>query len=341
MRCERALAAALALAASAGCDVFDPALYMNAAGDAGPLTELPTQDVCSGTAPSIAPQTEMLDLDTSALSNDVWQLATCTGYDAPGNDAFFSITAERGQKFHFHVRAVDTDRNPVVYVLPRSCDERSCQPGDAIDECGAGSDEHLSFTAGTAGQYVVGIDDRVAGGAAYRVLVAAPVCGNGGDPEHSETCDDGNTTGGDGCDAMCRVEIGAAAPTEDEPNDDWTSANIVVPGATGALTVSGRIGGRCDFDTYGLEVPAGGSLRATLMDASGAACPATAGAMTLTLIRPDGRTTAGVVSTPSPCPAIDATHTFAQSLDEGQWYVRVSAAADAAVFDYEIRLEIL
>lgn len=37
-------------------------------------------------------------------------------------------------------------------------------------------------------------------------LLASPgVCGNG-QPEGLETCDDGNTTGGDGCSAVCRVE---------------------------------------------------------------------------------------------------------------------------------------
>lgn len=43
---------------------------------------------------------------------------------------------------------------------------------------------------------------------AYRVNgvpPAAPVCGNGS-IEGSEQCDDGNTVGGDGCDADCRVE---------------------------------------------------------------------------------------------------------------------------------------
>lgn len=62
---------------------------------------------------------------------------------------------------------------------------------------------------------------------------------------------------------------------------------------------------------------------------------------TLTLLRPDGRTTAGSVAAPSPCPAIDDTHGFAQTLDEGKWYVRISAPVGAAVFDYRIRLAII
>lgn len=31
----------------------------------------------------------------------------------------------------------------------------------------------------------------------------APVCGNGGEPEYGEVCDDGNLADGDGCNAEC------------------------------------------------------------------------------------------------------------------------------------------
>ena len=342
--------ALLAVLLATGCNVFDPELYMRAEMDAGmpgPDTgpadpPLATQDSCSGMAPLVEPSTTNRMLDTTALGDDISMLSSCTGNDALGNDGFFTVQMEIGQKWHVHVRANGaTDRNPAVYVLTGSCDERTCQPGDAIDECGVGADEHLTFVARTAGRHVIGVDDRVAGGSVYRVLVAQPVCGNGGEPEHSETCDDGNTDPGDGCDVLCRAELTTAAATEDEPNDEWTSANIVMPDGTGTLTVSGRIGGRCDFDAFGLEVPEGQSIRATILDAAGAACPMTAPALKLTMIRPDGRTIQGSVDTPGPCPAIDATHSFAQGLGEGKWFVRLSTVEGAPTFDYRIRFEIV
>jgi TonB family protein len=45
---------------------------------------------------------------------------------------------------------------------------------------------------------------------------AEPVCGNGS-LEAGEQCDDGNTTGGDGCSASCRIEVKPAPPVPTLP----------------------------------------------------------------------------------------------------------------------------
>jgi cysteine-rich repeat protein len=49
-------------------------------------------------------------------------------------------------------------------------------------------------------------DDSVIGAYALEIVYAPVVCGNG-TIEIGETCDDGNTMAGDGCDASCQIEV--------------------------------------------------------------------------------------------------------------------------------------
>jgi len=149
---------------------------------------------------------------------------------------------------------------------------------------------------------------------------------------------------GDGCDERCHSELSAKVTGEVEPNDDCIGANVVLlDPAAPTLTVHGRLGGRCDFDTYSVRVPAGGAVQATLLDVTGAACAPTTPAMSLTFLMPDGHTIAGVVkgSDGAGCPAIGAAQTFATGLAEGTYYVRISTNADVATaFDYQLQLQL-
>jgi fibro-slime domain-containing protein len=60
-----------------------------------------------------------------------------------------------------------------------------------------------------------------------------PQCGDGV-IEAGETCDDGNTTPGDGCSGICQVESGWICPTPDKPCVEiWTCGNgLIDPGET-------------------------------------------------------------------------------------------------------------
>jgi len=57
---------------------------------------------------------------------------------------------------------------------------------------------------------------------------AEPVCGNGS-VEAGEQCDDGNTNGGDGCSATCRIEVAPPRPPA-----------TVAPGVLSGLRISGE-----------------------------------------------------------------------------------------------------
>lgn len=324
------------------CNVFDAQLYLQR--DAGPdgnaLPTLALADRCSAGVPLVTRTAGEYAIDTRALGNDLNDLASCAGRALPGSDGFFRVAMTAGDLWHFHVKTLDGASNPAVYVLP-GCDERACVMG--LDECGNGRDEHLSFRARESRDYIIGIDSARAGGARHELTAIRATCGDG-TAEHGESCDDRNRTPGDGCDALCRAELRGDA-TEREPNDDFSDPNMITPpGGAGTVTVQGRLGGRCDFDMYGVELPVGGSVRATMLDINGRPCETGAPEFRMAWVLPDGRTAsgAGVVTMGNRCPAISETERFAQAVTAaGTYHVRVSTAADLpAAVDYKIRFEV-
>jgi len=317
--------AIVAIALGAACDVFDKSLYemREADGgsdpDAGGDAAVPLlADTCIGEVPMRESSSATFEVDTMALSDDIRAVGACTGQSAPGNEGFFGVEMGAGDKWHFHVRTLTGGRNPAIYVLGSACDARTCDVGDAIDRCDTDSDEHLSFVAPSGGTFRVGVDDRNAGGGLYRVLVIRPTCGNGGMAEHSESCDDGNTEDGDGCDSLCRHELSNADTDEQEPNDDPTAANVVLTGA-------------------------GASLRVTMLNRSAAACADGTPPIEMVLWQPGGRTAVGdgSVRAGNGCPVIDDAHAFAQDLPAGEHIVSVTTDENEGVLDYRLLFELV
>jgi cysteine-rich repeat protein len=245
------------------------------------------------------------------------------------------VQMRAGEKWHFHV---DTEGNeaqdPVLYILD-ACDARTCQLGDAIDRCGSGTDEHLSFVPDRAGSYIVGIDSVGEGGGDYELLALAPVCGNGGGPEHSETCDDGNIVPGDGCDEQCRAELSPANRGEVEPNDEFTESNVVPVARSGeSFAVSGRIGGRCDVDQYTFEVEETSALIVTFDVTTSGGCSDSAG-LELELLDESGiRALGSGGEDEDGCPVIRGDSELAGELEPGRYHVRLKGNEDASALDY-------
>lgn len=306
--------------------------------------ELLAADICSATnVPVVTSSSQPARIDTSVLTDRVRDLASCTEFEAKGNDGFFAVDMQLGQKWHFHASIVGEQANPAIYVL-RSCDERTCQVGDAIDDCSDGSDEHLSFTAPATARYFIGIDSRESGGEVYDVLALAPVCGDGV-LDHSETCDDGNVVPSDGCDELCRFELSPASPTmltfELEPNDDFSSANLALPEAAGSqVKVAGRLGGRCDFDMYAVNVLEGGSISALLFENQGVACDVDTPTFSMQLLDSSGVRNIGDGTVKSgTCPSLDGTDSIATGLSAGIYFIRLTTDPSNPATDYELHLQ--
>ncbi|GAB4214556.1 MAG: hypothetical protein OHK0013_39320 [Sandaracinaceae bacterium] len=364
-----------------GCsNTFDPALFMRDAGadgdgadaweppdarpdddggessdagldagavDGGPPV-LPLADYCSVGVPllTLAPGSSAtsIGIDMRSLLNDVsTDIAACVGGPPSGPDGFARVSMEAGERWHFHFRHVG-DANPALYVLD-TCDPRSCRDDRSINLCDRGADEHLTFEAPAAGEYLIGLDTFDVIGLTGTLEVIRPLCGNG-TREHSETCDDGDREAGDGCDEQCRDEI-TSAPTdrgETEVNDDRFSANHVLAGAE-PLLVTGRVASSCESDWFVVDVPANATLRAEVTTAAGGPCAGSRDLpdpFSLDLLGADGLTVLGSAIPVGGCPAIDPTRdTFAASLPSGRYFLRLFGRVETGrAFNYGLRITV-
>src|SRR5436305_12480212 len=96
-----------------GCNVFDADLYKGAAVDMSTddggasmgdmaKTVVPTlavADRCTGDVPMLATSPQEFLVDTTSLADDISDVSACTGSVEPGNDGFFSINAQKGQRW--------------------------------------------------------------------------------------------------------------------------------------------------------------------------------------------------------------------------------------------------
>lgn len=322
------------------CNVFDESLIPGA-DSSGPHRDVePLGEDCVGKdIPTFESLNEFRLIDTSNLRNDRYQLS-CVG-NAKGNDGFFRVEMEKGKKWHVHVKVnPGSDIDPAVYVLDSGCQDSVCQRGWGLNECGAGQDEHFSFFPPRDGTYFFGVDSMTSGGEPLQVLAVQPECGNN-IKEHSETCDDGNLDAGDGCDDLCRQELKKGSSREVEPNDEpLANANVLWLDDDGTLTVTGQVGGTCDFDSFAFEVPEGGSVRAAL-ESTGDDCNID---LKLQLVDPDGLTPIKTLhTTAGTCPIIEGTESFASNLDAGTYYLRVSAERpdEPETLDYSLTVEVV
>jgi len=112
-------------------------------------------------------------------------------------------------------------------------------------------------------------------------------CGNGvieSSPPEAESCDDGNTTPGDGCSTDCAYE----GMRENEPNDTYTHAGDLT--MMNEVTASGQISPAGDRDWYAITVPAGWSVETFITVDSLVDCPPPEPTMRVELYAPDGAT---------------------------------------------------
>ncbi len=311
--------------------------------DRGVLDGLLAADSCvSPDIPVLQSAPMYIPIQTEAMADDFREFGGCVNAPMSGNDGFFKINMEEDERWHFHLRNDSEMANPGIFILP-SCDSRSCQTATASDVCDAGTDEHLSMIAPFSGEYFVGIDTRDPGGGNFELMALKTTCGNGGALETGEACDDGNRDPGDGCDEFCRAEIYEDNTTEVEPNDGSPVANVIkMPNGTGTFTVNGRLGERCDRDTFAVDVPEGGSVSATVTPGREDACSPDAPAVRLVLCNPDGNSVRATAVAPSEttCPELTAEIAGTSDLPANRYYVRIRTSETAPRLDYLLNITV-
>jgi len=319
----------LLLSLLVACDLF-PSDLLDDGGTSDGTVSVPLSETCVGDVPMVSAGTNAT-FDLSSFVDDVSAVGGCTGETTPGADGFFGVEMAAGEKWHFHVRNMAASGlDPAIYVLDSACDARRCGPTDGIDRCAGNRDEHLTFVAPRAGTYYVGLDSKEVGGGVYELLVVRPECGDGA-LEHSETCDDENTESGDGCDASCRVELSSGARGEEEPNDDFTGANVVPPEG---LDVDGQLTSECDVDLFVVDVPATGAVDVDVLAVGAVVCADPAPDLDLRLWNADATTVraVGTVEAGNACPVLRAT-----GLTPGEHLVSIATNEERPV-SYVLRI---
>jgi cysteine-rich repeat protein len=184
----------------------------------------PAAGSCPGHAVALASQadgsrTAVISGTTVGRSNTVAPCGTSLSSSAP--DAIYAVTpdidgyldASVTGPFNSVLSVLSSCSAPVgAAAAVKVCSWQGNASTDPFGIEGLGSTPKrvgVPVVAGTT--YFVVVDSAVSSGAAssgafeLRVKVAPPVCGNGL-VEGTETCDDGGTAAGDGCDATCHLE---------------------------------------------------------------------------------------------------------------------------------------
>lgn len=334
----------IGLIALAGCNEFDPRLYEQV--ELAASARASSDSCVEATVPLITSSPDVAQVDLASM-DDSWQVANCAQGRAAGNDGFFAVDMEQGQKFHFHVNALDLI-DPVLYVVD-SCDERVCQPLNSASSC-ASDKEHLSFLAPRTGRYFVGVDSTDPGGGRVELLAISPVCGDL-EKQHSESCDDGNLEGGDGCDERCRLEIPRSQSLAQEPNDDLPGANVLNIGALPtAFSVRGVLEGPCDPEVFTFTVPSAAHATVRLLNAAGTPCAGLHPELAVDLQLLEGLVSVaqGQPSPDNECPSLPA-HPLQPATDSAQpawlsttYHVRIAAhgPADVPALEYVLEIDI-
>lgn len=284
---------------------------------------------------------------TENFTNDINQ-TMCFAYPLPGSEASMVVEMNAGERWHFHITPRNQvgmgqgKQNPVIYMRNDCSDNRGCNEGTFLDLCGDGEQEHFTFQSETKSTWHFILDDRNNVQGDYSVRAVKTVCGNG-IQEHNEACD---SPGQGNCSPDCRLIVSDdnMAP---EPNDDFSAAAILgeIDGTTGgAQTVRDSIGGYCDIDYYAFAVPDKGKVGVTILSAAGNPCgplDASVSRTKLELLGTDAKTVLGVGTTASDtCPSFANTESFANNLNGGLYYLRVSGEETKSTFSYQLRINV-
>ena len=134
----------------------------------------PANDVCEGAIDMHEQSLPIFEVDL--MDGGYTNVSTmgsggCTGYTAPGPDAFFKIFLLEGETFNV---TEDGACDMVMYLFTDCADPlASCVIGS--DNCCSGAQELISYTAEADGWFYLGVDTYTAAGCPVTVTIEAPV----------------------------------------------------------------------------------------------------------------------------------------------------------------------
>jgi cysteine-rich repeat protein len=169
----------------------------------------PPQDVCPGveialTGSGSDPRTGSAQGTTANAALHADYKGTC-GTSTASRDVVYWVRPDVGGTMTVELPSSGTSYDSVLYIRS-DCAVESSQLG-CHQVYGNTGGEKLAVNVEAGKTYFAFVDGYNGANGAYSVTVKVDpaVCGNG-KVEGSEQCDDGNTAGGDGCDAQCMFE---------------------------------------------------------------------------------------------------------------------------------------
>jgi cysteine-rich repeat protein len=165
-------------------------------------------DVCPGAALPLggAPLHGVVTATTATLVGDYVSLGTATCAKIVGaRDAVYSVTAPINGLL---TATVDGEFDAAIYARSVCVTSNLVDQIGCVEKVDGGGPETISFPVIAGTTYYLFVDGALAGDYGVFELsvdVTPGACGNGV-LEGGEQCDDGNTTGGDGCGPSCALE---------------------------------------------------------------------------------------------------------------------------------------
>ncbi len=133
----------------------------------------PANDVCEGAIDLQEQSLPIFEVDLGAGYTNVSNMGYggCTGFSAPGPDAFYKIYLTQGETF----TAMEDGECDMSLYLFTDCEDplASCVVGS--DNCCSGAQELVTYVAEADGWYYLGVDAYTSAGCLVTVTLEAPV----------------------------------------------------------------------------------------------------------------------------------------------------------------------
>lgn len=137
-----------------------------------PPPPAPDNDVCEGAIDLQEQSLPIFDVDLGAGYTNVSNMgAGCTGFSAPGPDAFYKIYLTQGEIF---TAMEDGECDMSLYLFTDCADPlASCVVGS--DNCCSGAQELVTYVAEADGWYYLGVDAYTSAGCLVTITLEEPI----------------------------------------------------------------------------------------------------------------------------------------------------------------------